>query len=140
MGNYKRDEQLQMNEGVEMPIRGPLKGKKTYLKKMLAPEGITLQDYIMVSEESDVIVYRFIWDTELKPDTVRPGSKFNFPQIDARPHYIIAKINEIENLLEEHFEEYEVEVIIETHTLKTTREKGRNVARSMAKVRFDKIT
>lgn len=122
-----------------MTIRGPLKGKKkTYLKKMLAPEDITLQDYIMVSEEPDVVVYRFIWDTDLKPDTASKDNKYGIPTIDTRPHRIIAKIPHLERLLEEHFEEYEVEVLVETHKLKTVREKGRNVARSMAKIRFDK--
>ncbi|MFW9887226.1 MAG: hypothetical protein ACFFER_03540 [Candidatus Thorarchaeota archaeon] len=122
-----------------MTIRGPLKGKKNYLKKMLDPEGIILQDFIMVSEEPDVILYRFIWDTELKPDTVAKESKYDIPTIDTRPHKIIARINEIENSLEEHFEGYEVKVLLDSHTLKTVREKGRNVARSMAKIRFDKL-
>jgi len=134
--NYKRGIQTHVNEGVKLSIRGPLTGKKTYLKKLLATEDITLHDFFVISEEPDVIVYRFIWDTKFRPDTVPPDSRSGIPTIDTRPLDIIAKINELENLLQEHFEEYEVEVIIETHTLKTAREKGRNVARSMAKIRF----
>ncbi len=68
-----------------MSLSGPLRGRKTYLKRILEPKGITLLDVRDRTTAPAISYYQFMWDT---------------PSSDPRPEIIEATImHNLEDLL-----------------------------------------